>query len=278
MRIQRQIAAAATLVTLLLPGPEGMARRRVQTPSSQQFARKWDKQRFSHRLLTILLRRHVRLGRVDYPGINRYSKALLSEYLYRIANTPLGGLKDGKAARLAFLINAHNAISLRAVLQAQPPVREGSRRFTIASLRRLRQDRQYQVGGSWLSLDQLRQRIVRLQDCRAHFALVDGTRGGPGLQRRAFIGRTLGQRLVRATRWFLRDRSRGFRYDARTGTVYLSPIFKWYQQDFRRPPHGHELDFVAAHLRDRQVARTLREKKRILKIRYVSYDRTLNQR
>ena len=81
MKHKRHILSIAALLTVAIAAPRpARAQKRVPTPRSSQFAKKWDARNFSHRLFDSLLRRHVKKGRVDYAGIRRYSMSLLREY------------------------------------------------------------------------------------------------------------------------------------------------------------------------------------------------------
>ncbi len=257
------------ILTVLLFGAVAMpysahAQKRVVTPASPQFAKQWDKKNFSHRLYDSLLRRHVKRGRVDYAGIRRYSMSLIREYWYRLANTDPARFQGGKQARLAFWINAYNALVLRLVLQKLP--RKWSR-YTFA------------VGGARVTLAQIRNKIIRgrFKNPRALFALVRAARGDPGLRARAYTGRKLDRRLRAVTRRYLKDTKRGVRLDTGRKIVFLPRLFKRYPKDFGRPPYKGVLSFVVAHLSDPKDAAFIKAHLARLTLQYRPYDSALNR-
>jgi hypothetical protein len=242
------IIALAVPLLALLPGAV-RAQTRLATPSSAQFARKWDAKNFSHRLFDSLLRRHVKRGRVDIAGLRRHSLALLREYQFRLANTRPAQLKGGKTARLAFWINAYNALALRAALRQTPRGARAKRSLRRRGLRKLWSRLSFQVGGQWYTLAQIRDRIIRQRfaDPRAHFALVRLARGTIWMHGRAYSARRLSRRLWVAARRYLSAPGR-VRVDRVQRLVYLPPLFRRYEKDFSRPPGKGVLSFVATHL------------------------------
>jgi hypothetical protein len=273
------------VVTVLLLGAfvaprPGRAQKRVPTPRSPQFAKKWDGQNFSHRLYDSLLRRHVKRGRVDYAGLRRYSLSLLREYYYRLANTNPVRLMGGKAARLAFWINAHNALVLRMVLRRDSRATKASKRVRAAGRtrgertrgERTRGGRRYafQVGGQWYTLAQIRNRIIRarFKDPRALFALVRADPRGGWLRARAYTGRRLARRLRVAVRRYLAHPRRGVRLDRKNKIVVLPRLFARFQKDFKQSRYKGVLAFVAAHLRDAKDAAFVKAHLGKLTLRY----------
>jgi hypothetical protein len=84
-----------------------------------------------------------------------------------------------------------------------------------------------------LTLDEVEHEIVRkqFQEPRIHFALVCAAVSCPPLRREAYAGDRLDAQLEEQARRFLGDREKN-RVDTVSGTVFVSPIFVWYRDDF----------------------------------------------
>ena len=89
------------------------------------------------------------------------------------------------------------------------------------------------AAGRELTLDEVEHEIVRkeFQEPRIHFALVCAAVSRPPLRREAYTGDRLDAQLEEQARRFLGDRGKN-RVDAVSGTVFVSPIFVWYRDDF----------------------------------------------
>ncbi len=263
------ILALALLLSGLVFPDAVRAQQRVATPKSAQFAQKWDELNFSHRLFDSLLRRHVKRGLVDHAGIRRHSLSLLREYRYRIANTRPAKLKGGKAARLAFWINAHNALVIQSGLQRKKPVvasRKGARK---AAKRSNPKGLAFQVGGKWLTLTQIRDRIRKgFKEPRALFALAGGTAADPWLRARAFTMRKLSRRLRTVVRRFLAHPKRGVLLDRKKMILWLPPLFSRHAKDFVIPPYNSTIGFVTSHLKSTRDAAFIKANVKKLTLRY----------
>src|SRR5687768_16213691 len=73
---------------------------------------------FSHQDFDIALRTHARDGRVNYPGLS--TDQGFSAYLDRIAEFDPDSLPS-LTARLAFWVNAYNALAVQGILKGQSP-------------------------------------------------------------------------------------------------------------------------------------------------------------
>lgn len=126
-----------------------------------------------HRAFDAILRAHVARGQVDYAAISKERKAALGAYLKMIAGAKPEALDS--ADRLAFYLNAYNALVIKAVVDRWPQI--SSVRKIDGFFDRL----SYQVGGRQLTLNQLENRVIRptFKDPRIHFALVCAARSCP---------------------------------------------------------------------------------------------------
>ena len=191
--------------------------------------------RFDHAALDDLLRRVVDdEGLVDYAGLARYA-GLLDGYLARIATAHFDGLTRND--KLAFLINAYNAATLRLVLDHLP----------IASIRDIPakarwKARRWTVGGRTMSLAEIENAELRAKfaDPRIHFAINCASLGCPKLRNAAFTGADIDAELDAHTRDIHAD-PRWLRCDA--DGVRLTRIYRWYEDDFVQAA-GSATDFA----------------------------------
>lgn len=182
--------------------------------------------------LNATLTARVREGRVDYAGLKKDSSDL-DGWLGAAAKADEADFKDRpRDQRLAFLINLYNAATLRLILDHYP----------IASIRKI--GPVWDPNKAWklpvvkvfdrtVTLNTVEHEMIRpiYKDPRVHFALVCAAKGCPPLRSEAYVGARLNAQLDDQARVFLSQKAKN---DAsRAGeTVYLSPIFKWYMEDF----------------------------------------------
>lgn len=218
-------------------------------------------------------------GRVDYAGLKAEPGALKAflDRLARVSPESHPELFPERADRLAYWINAYNALVLKGAVEAYPirSVKEVDGFF----------DRlQFPVGGRQYSLNEIEHGILREQfgEPRIHAALNCASEGCPKLQREAFRPGSLDRQLDAAMRTFIRD-ERHVQIDRVRKAVTLSKIFDWFGGDFTgwyegahgRKPAGIQ-DYLALYLEeeDRAFLRSVED----LKVRYRDYDWTLNDR
>lgn len=188
------------------------------------------------RLLRHVLVRFVHLdGRVDYAGIATEPEAL-DGYLDRVARTDPEALEP--STRLAFWINAYNAMFLRAVSLWHPL--PSTRRVPAIDRRTI-----LHVGGEALTLAAIRERkIFGAGDPRALFALRTGSESGPVTGREPISAAQLDSELRTRTRDFLADPKRND-LDASDGVIELSRLFDRYRDLFGSSERGI-VDFLIA--------------------------------
>lgn len=208
-----------------------------------------------------LLRAHVRAGRVDYAAIHARDRARLNAYVQALATARPG---RSRAERLAFYLNAYNALVIKAVVERWPNVSD------VTKIKGFFDGARYRVAGRKVTLDQLEKRIIRPQfkDPRTHFALVCAARSCPPLRSRAFTAARLERVLERLTRRFINS-PRGVQIKGKT--IRVSKIFKWYAGEFKQAA-GSVGAYVARY--HRQHADTLRK---ATKLSYLPYDWSLNK-
>jgi hypothetical protein len=199
---------------------------------------------------------HVKGTGVDYPALK--ASGDLAPVLADLGRAPE---PTERASKMAFWINAYNALTLGLVVEEWP----------IQSVLDLDggkvwDTRTYRVAGQDVTLNHIEHQILRpMGDPRVHAALNCASRGCPALQIRAFEGPSLEAQLDAAARdWAARNAVEINRSDK---TVQLSQIFDWYGEDFAlasepdipgvNGKHNAALQFVAAHSSE-ETARWLR--------------------
>ena len=240
---------------------------------------------FSREIWDGLLTRFVHLSaddtasRVDYEGFAE-SRQKLAAYLDQLASvTRVDFDRWSVAEQLAFLINAYNAWTIDLILEHYPGI-ESIRDigFLPGAAWRLRR---VELFGRKMSLDTLEHDMIRgwdrFREPRIHFAVNCAAVGCPALSDRAYGGATLNEQLDRNTRLFLTDRSRNY---AVQDDLYVSPIFRWYREDFQDGWGGYAslMIFLAEYgeafgLSEAQKAALMSGQ---MRIRFSRYDWRLN--
>jgi hypothetical protein len=179
-----------------------------------------------HRPFDALLKKHVDArGQVAYGAWARAEadRAALKSYVDAVGLARVEGKSE--ASRLAFYINAYNAIVLNAVLEKWPieSVMKVEGFFTAEK---------HRVANEEMTLDDLEHnKIIRVQfaEPRIHFVLVCAAKSCPPLLRTAMTEANLEQTLEAATRTFIGAATR------RQGDkVITSQLFNWFRQDFEK--------------------------------------------
>ncbi len=175
-------------------------------------------------------------GRVDYAVLLR-DRVDLDATVAAIARTSPEALAAApRAERLAFYLNAYNALTLRLLLDHWPPDAHEGSAWPARSIRNVpgAWDRiRFVVAGDSMTLDHLENAVVRARfgDARVHMAMVCAARSCPPLRAEPYTGDRLDAQLDDQSRRFVRDPAH-VRVDADAGTVWLSPIFDWFADDF----------------------------------------------
>jgi hypothetical protein len=218
--------------------------------------------RFDHTAFDRLLKAHVNAaGWIDYRGFARDEPAL-DAYLAAVARAPVDRL--GRDEKLALLINAYNAATIKLILDHDLPasIRD------IAAGQRFKAER-WVVGGKTLSLDQIEHQDIRprFAEPRIHFALVCAAVGCPPLRPEAFTGAALEPQLEEQTR-YVHAHATWVRWDPDRRALALTPLYKWYGGDFEQVA-GSVSAFVARYV-------TGLGRPGDVRIRWLDYDWALN--
>jgi len=195
---------------------------------------------FDHAALDALLHQHVdAAGWVDYDGLKR-DEARLDDYLKTVAAAPFDAM--GRDQKLALLINAYNAFTLKLILEYEPidsilDIPDPERWDAV----------RWNVGGHLWSLNQIEHEQIRPKfvEPRVHFALVCAAVGCPPLRSEAYDAARLDEQLASQTEYVHRHET-WFRFDAPSAVVHLTQLYNWYGDDFRQVA-GSVLKFAARY-------------------------------
>jgi hypothetical protein len=216
---------------------------------------------------TKVLTRHVDdSGRIDFDSLRRNHADLDLVVAFVAAVDPITQPRQfpDKYSRLAFYINAYNALAMYAVVQAGVPESLGGlRKFIFFHLRK------FAVGGKSISLSKFENDVIRpLGDERVHFALNCMVVSCPRLPRVAFSAAALDGELDTAARSFIED-SRNVWIEHAKREAWLSAIFDFYAADFlARAP---SLIAYVNRYRATQISADF-------KVRFLEYHWTVNHR
>jgi uncharacterized membrane protein YdjX (TVP38/TMEM64 family) len=219
---------------------------------------------FDHSGLDRLLKKHVDAdGWVDYDAL-RGDVGALDGYLRSLATAPLDAL--GRDERLALLINAYNAFTLKLILDNLPVQ-------SITKLDRPWKGPTWKLGANRWTLDQIEHQQIRpkFKEPRIHFALVCAAAGCPPLRPEAYTAERLEAQLEAQTR-YVHEHATWARYDAASNTVHLTRLYDWYGGDFEQAA-GSVLEYVARYV---PAVRTRLDAGSRPKVRWLPYDWDLN--
>jgi hypothetical protein len=192
------------------------------------------------------------------------------------ANRPEWFASDEERKR--YYLTAYNANVLLIAASAYPD------RHALWSRIGLFKNHDIVLGGRKLSLNTLEHQILRKEyrDPRIHFYINCAAKSCPALERGAIPTGETEAALERAARRFLND-PRHTRFDAATQTLYLSKLFDWFEEDFidflkaRGQARPSLADYALLHLNEETRAALAQVPAGKLRIRFLSYDKSLNE-
>ncbi|MBA3271509.1 MAG: DUF547 domain-containing protein [Acidobacteria bacterium] len=221
---------------------------------------------FDHSTFDALLRAHVDDdGWVDYEGI-RDDVSTLDSYLRQLTAAPFDALSRDE--KLALLINAYNAFTIKLLLDYYP----------VASIRDIPDDKRWdavrwQLGPHTWSLNQIEHEQIRpkFADPRIHFALVCAAVGCPPLRNEAYTAAQLEQQLT-AQATYIHSHPRWFRFDQENNVVQLTALYDWYGGDFNQ----HAPTILEYASRSAPALRQALGEGHVPRVRWLDYDWRLN--
>lgn len=229
-------------------------------------------------------------GMVNYKELKSHREQLdaFAKRLETLEPTVYSGWDDQK--KIAFWLNAYNGFTLKAIIDHYP-IKSSffkARLYPKNSIRQISgvwDKLKFPVMGRKRTLDEIEHEILRKEfsEPRIHMALVCAAMGCPSLRNEPYTGERLDEQLNDQASRFLKDPLK-FRVDRKKKRVYLSPIFKWFGEDFI-PKYGTNdkfrdydesavLNFISGYLSEEiQGYLTAQE----LSVKHLDYDWSLNE-
>lgn len=201
-------------------------------------------------------------GRIDYErwAEDESDRKRLDDFLSEVAEASLEG--HDRDEKLAFYLNAYNALVIDAILDEWPT--DGPK-----SIEGFFEETTYRVAGKSTTLDHLEHGIVRptFEEPRIHFVLVCAARSCPPLLREPLTGDRLEAQLASATESFVPAAT-----EMKEGRVVTSKLFDWFAEDFEASA-GSVRAYLARYV-DGTIEEKLRDEN--VEIDFRSYDWSLN--
>ena len=237
--------------------------------------RRLDIDRIDHQRWSDLLEKYVdNDGMIDYAAWKRSpsDRDRLDQYLKVLSSAKLSGTTT-REAKLAFWINAYNAVTVHGILREYPTksIRKHTSSFGGYNIWH---DYQLLVEGEGYSLDHMEHQILRkMEEPRIHFAIVCASIGCPRLLNEAYVADKLNAQLETNARDFF-SRTRNFRFDSSRNRFHLSAILNWFGEDFGagRP---QQLKSISKWLPTAESKRAAISGS--ASVRYLKYDWNLNE-
>lgn len=165
---------------------------------------------------------------VNYKQLKKTPRQL-DAYLETLSNLKKSEYDSfSKDQKLAFMINAYNAFTLKLMRDAWPikSIRDLGSIFTNPWKKEF-----FKLLGQDRHLDWIEHEVIRKEfnEPRIHFAVNCASIGCPTLRQEAFIASKLDSQLEEQAKMFLNDKSKN---TIKNGKAYLSKIFEWYGDDF----------------------------------------------
>lgn len=182
---------------------------------------------------------------VDYKKI-KANPSPLKKYLSSLSAVKKSEFENWNAGeRLAFLINAYNAFTIKLIVDNYPTQ---SIKDLGGFLKSPWKKEFFTLFGKQNHLDGIEHDMIRkkFDEPRIHFAVVCASIGCPPIQSFAFRASEIEKQFQIATKTFLLDPEKNS-YDKKKKKMRLSKIFKWYGDDFNKK-YGSYLKFISTRI------------------------------
>ena len=178
-----------------------------------------------------ILDTYVRDGYVYYRAL-RAERGKLDRYVNQIASVDLNRLSRDE--KMAFWLNAYNALVLRTVVDHYP-IQRRSGQYPEHSIRQIPgafERLPHHVAGRMVTLDQIEQTILStFNDPRVYFAIGRGAAGGGRLRSEAFAPTTMEAQLAEVASECA-SRAECVHIDSVGNKLSAGAIFSWREKDF----------------------------------------------
>ncbi len=208
---------------------------------------------------------NVKLNAVNYKNIK--SDPAYEKLIGDLKDYNLSDLKS-KNDKLTFWINVYNVMAVKMVLDNYPvkSIKDAGSLFKSVWKKEVGV-----VAGKVTTLNDIEHKILRkMGEPRIHVAIVCASVSCPDLRPEAYTTEKLDTQLDDQLTKFLMNQGKGFKIEG--NKVYLSSIFKWFEEDFE--PKGGVVPYLTKYVDSRYMP-TLKSGK--LKVKYLDYDWDLNE-
>ena len=195
-------------------------------------------------------------GNVNYTGFKNNWSALRAYIKDLGEHLPTD--EWSKEDKLAYWMNAYNAMTVDLILRNQPLE-------SIKDISKPWEQRLWKLGSKWYNLEQIEHQILRkMGDARIHFGINCASFSCPPLLNEAFTAARVDEQLDELSRQFVNDTKRN---TITANSIEVSKIFTWFAKDFKTD--GSLIDFLNKYS-DTPIASNAKKK-------YKDYDWTLNK-
>ena len=233
--LQSRMCVLTLLVGLAVVGSAEIceAGSKVKVGRAWPAAERVSMDKVDHAAFDALLKKYV-----DGRGMVAYAKwkasaadvAALDAYLGKLSQGDRARIA-GRNAKLAFWINAYNAVTIKGILREYPTTSIRNHTAKVFGYN-IWDDLLLRVGDDEVSLNDIEHKILRkMREPRIHFAIVCASISCPKLINEAYTAAKLDKQLAANARDFFADRGK-FQYDASGSRISISPILKWFGEDF----------------------------------------------
>ena len=183
-----------------------------------------------------LLQKHVSAdGVVNYRGFYTDKEKLIEFTMYLSEHTPNSSWSEHQ--KKAYFINTYNANTVRLIIEHYPV---NSIKDIAGGLSNVFKKKFIDFEGKQVSLDDIeKSMLLPMGDARVHFAINCASKSCPKLANYAFKAQVLDDQLDNVTTAFVNSSN----VEVVDGQVYLSKIFKWYDNDFKDAA-GSVINFI----------------------------------
>ena len=212
----------------------------------------------------------VRLNAVNYEGIA--SDASFRAYLKALDKPSLSKLDETE--KKALWINAYNVLAIQVVVDHWPvkSIKDAGG-LIFGKVWDIKVGR---VAGQIRTLTEIEHKILRkMGDPRIHAAIVCASVSCPDLRNEPYTSKNLDRQLDSQMKDFLANDTKGLKLDRNKKRVTLSPIFKWFADDFKATD-GTVIDFII-RFAPKDDQSWLEENKSHLTVAYFDYNWNLNR-
>ena len=195
-----------------------------------------------------LVKQHVKTTTIDGVVLNSVAYKSLKgdpEFKKLIEELKTATLNDLKTQeeKLSFWINVYNILAVKVVLDDYPVKSIKDVGSLFKSVWKLPAG---EVAGKERTLNDVEHEILRkMNEPRIHVAIVCASVSCPDLRKEAFSPDRLNEQLDDQVRLFLENTGKGMKIDEKKKRVYVSSIFKWFEEDFE--PQGGVTAFISRY-------------------------------